>query len=122
MRSTAQFLLWFIGLGITSLASGQSLEQTPPSFQDQDSITLTWSAPVERENGNLLSPSELTGYQIYYTVEETGESIMIEIDDTRTTEYEFRDLAPGTYFFAITAVDSKGEISELSDMVTVHVD
>ncbi len=83
---------------------------------------MSWTAPMERENGSLLSPSELVGYQIYYTVEETGESIMIEIDDTGTTEYAFHDLAPGTYFFAITAVDSKGEISELSDMVTVHVE
>mgnify|MGYP001817981393 CR=1 FL=1 len=120
MRSTAQFLLWFICWGISSSALGQALAQPPTS--NQDSITLSWTAPMERENGSLLSPSELAGYQIYYTVEETGESTMIEIDDIGTTEYEFRDLAPGTYFFAITAVDSKGEISELSDMVTVHVE
>jgi hypothetical protein len=120
MRSTSQFLLWFICWGITSSVLGQTFEQPPTS--NRDGVTLSWSPPMERENGSLLSPSELAGYQIYYTLEETGESIMIEIDDTGATEYEFRDLAPGTYYFAITAVDAKGEISELSDMVTVQVE
>jgi hypothetical protein len=121
MRSSAQFLLWFICLGTASLAHSQSFSQATPQAT-KDSITLTWSAPMKREDGSLLSPSELSGYQIYYTVEETGESIMVEIDDISTTQYEFRDLAPGNYFFAITAVDSKGEISELSDMVTARVE
>ncbi len=120
MRSTAQFLLWFICWGITHSALGQTFDQPPVSHQD--SLVLSWSAPLERENGALLSPSDLTGYQIYYTVEETGESIMIEVEGTGTNQYEFHDLAPGTYFFAITAVDAKGKISELSDMVTVQVE
>jgi hypothetical protein len=47
---------------------------------------------------------------------------MIEIDDTRIDHYEFIDLAPGTYYFSVTAVDAKGLVSELSELVETIVE
>ena len=81
MKVLSVLLLWFLGLSTAATAYTQASSETA-SVSPQEKIVLTWTAPVQRENGSLLSPSELVGYQIYYTVEETGESTMIEIDDT----------------------------------------
>lgn len=122
MKALSVLLLWFLGLSTTATAYTQASNETASaSASAEEKIVLTWTAPVQRENGSLLSPSELVGYQIYFTVEETGESTMIEIDDTRIDHYEFNNLAPGTYFFSVTAVDAKGQVSELSELVEARV-
>jgi hypothetical protein len=46
---------------------------------------------------------------------------MIEIDDTRVDHYAFKNLAPGTYYFSVTAVDAKGKVSKLSELVEARV-
>ncbi len=120
MKAMSVLLLWFLSLSTTATAYTEASSETA-SVSPQETIVLTWTAPVQRENGSLLSPSELVGYQIYYTVEETGESTMIEIDDTRVDHYAFKNLAPGTYYFSVTAVDAKGKVSKLSELVEAQV-
>ena len=114
-------MLWFLSLSTAATAYTQASSESA-KVSPKETIVLSWSAPILRENGSLLSPSELAGFQIYYTVEETGESTMIEIDDTRINHYEFKDLAPGTYYFSVTAVDAKGMVSELSELVEAIVE
>jgi hypothetical protein len=47
---------------------------------------------------------------------------MIEIDDITVDHYTFKDLPPGTYYFAVTAVDVRGVVSELSELVEANVE
>lgn len=120
MKVISALLLWLIGLSTAATAytqaSGQAID-----IRAEDSLVISWNAPLQRENGELLSPSELVGYQIYYTVEETGESAMIDIDDSRVERYEFTNLTPGTYYFALAAVDDAGQVSELSELLEARV-
>ena len=120
MKAISVLVLWFLCLGATATAYTQASSETA-GVSPKETIVLTWTAPVQRENGSLLSPSELVGYQIYYTIEETGESTMIEIDDTGVDHYQFKNLAPGTYYFSVTAVDAKGKVSKLSELVEARV-
>ncbi len=120
MKLISALVLWFLCLGTGATAYAQVTGQAA-DITSEGNIVLTWTAPLLRENGTLLSPSELVGYQIYYTIEETGESTMIEIDDINADHYELKNLAPGTYYFAVTAVDSTGLVSQLSDMIQAVV-
>ena len=84
-------------------------------------LSLTWSMPATRENGDLLSPSEVSGYQIYYTLESTGESNVVDVYGANNVNYQILDLQPGLYSLAMTTVDVSGLISELSDSFQVTI-
>ncbi len=78
---------------------------------------LSWSIPTTRQNGELLSPSELAAYEIYITADQSGGEQVIVVNDPMQTSYTIVGLAPDTYHFAISAVDVDGLRSELSVVV-----
>jgi len=78
---------------------------------------LSWSIPTTRQNGELLSPSELAAYEIYITADQSGGEQVIVVNDPMQTSYTIVGLAPDTYHFAISAVDVDGLRSELSIVV-----
>lgn len=79
---------------------------------------LSWQVPTTRENGEPLSPSELAGYEIYVTREETGAGEIFSIGDPLASSFSMQGLAAGTYDFAISAVDVSGLKSRLSNVVS----
>lgn len=87
----------------------------------QGSVNLSWSIPINRQDGTLLSPSELAGYKIYITTESTDESIIIAINDPAQTTYTVPDLSPDVYHMAMSSVDNGGLHSELSAVVSVTI-
>lgn len=84
-------------------------------------LSLSWSMPATRENGDLLSPSEVSGYQIYYTYESTGESNVVNVYGANNVNHQIPNLQPGLYNLAMTTVDVSGLISELSDPFQVSI-
>jgi hypothetical protein len=100
-------------------------------------VTITWTHPVERENGDPLPNSELGGFRIYSVPANyvegqlmTGQTLLFEVNNT-ATEYDIDNtgsLTPtGTVNLAMTAFDNQvdeegisvSQESKGSNMVTV---
>lgn len=69
-------------------------------------VTLSWVAPTDNTNGTPLT--DLAGYRIHYGTNKDNLTKVIDLTGTSTTEYEVSGLAPGTYYFAISAYTTEG--------------
>ncbi|MFM7273408.1 MAG: fibronectin type III domain-containing protein, partial [Gammaproteobacteria bacterium] len=65
-----------------------------------------------------LAIAELRGYEIYVISESTGERTVITIDDPLREEHRLDGLPPDTWHFAVAAIDTAGNPSELSAVVS----
>jgi len=81
------------------------------SIPTTDSATITWTAPSTREDGTALSLSEITGYKIYYGTAADNYTVVVDINDVSTTQYTISSLTTGTYYFAVTTIDTDGRES-----------
>lgn len=99
---------------------------TPPSTTPSTptvahTLQLSWTIPTTRENGNALTLTELSGYQIYYypegSAQGAGEIVNVSGGSTNSTQVTIN--GAGTYYFAIAAVDQVGLQSNLSNYVAV---
>ena len=68
--------------------------------------TLNWQPPTERMDGSPLP--RLSGYRILYGQQSRRYSYTIEITNPGLTRYFIDGLAPGTWYFAIVAIDFEG--------------
>ena len=78
------------------------------------SVTLTWIPPTENTNGTPLT--DLAGYHIRYGTSPVDLAKSIDLSGTHTTAYEITGLAPGTYYFAISAYTTLGAESAQSEV------
>lgn len=76
------------------------------------SVTLAWDPPTQNTDGSPLT--DLQGYKIHYGNASRSYSESIVIDNAGITRYVVDSLEPGTYYFAVTAFNSKGTESEYS--------
>jgi hypothetical protein len=83
-------------------------------------LTVTWSAPTKNTDGTPLK--NLTGYTLLYGTASKTYATAISIDEPSSTRYVVSGLRPGTYYFAISAVNADGRHSVLSAEArgTVH--
>ena len=79
------------------------------------SVTLSWAAPIENEDNSPLT--DLAGYVIYYGTRAGQYSYRIHVDNPKTTGYKLENLSPGTYYFVMTAINTDGAESAMSDMI-----
>jgi len=86
-----------------------------PQAEPSGSATLSWIAPTENEDDSPLT--DLAGYVIHYTMKDGQYSETIYIDDPEITIHRVENLAPGTYYFSISAVESDGGESALSNVI-----
>jgi Fibronectin type III domain len=93
--------------------SGSS-STTVTSASGPGTVTLTWIAPTGNTNGTPLT--DLAGYHIHYGTSQDNLTKVIDLAGTGTTEYEVSGLAPGTYYFAISAYTAMGTESAQSDV------
>jgi hypothetical protein len=70
------------------------------------SATLTWQPPTERTDGTALG--NLAGYRIYYGNAPGNYSQSVNVTNPGLTSYMIENLAGGTWYFAMTAVDAAG--------------
>jgi len=80
---------------------------------------LSWTAPTENENNEPLT--DLAGYNIHCWAEGGQYANTFYVDDPETTRYVIEELAPGMYLCAISAVNTDGLQSALSNVVTKTV-
>ncbi len=94
---------------------------TPPPPSNQKSINLTWSPPSTRADGSYLPPSNLAGYRIYMGTSNSNLKPLVDLMDDEITKYTVDNLAAGSYYFSVSAYDTDGLESGLSQIVLVHL-
>ena len=80
------------------------------------SVTLTWTAPTQNEDGTDLI--DLDGYKLYWGTTPGVYPNSVTIDNETVTTYVVDDLAPGTYMFVATSFNTSGVESRYSGMAT----
>ncbi len=92
--------------------NNQSENYSPPEIIN--SLTLSWSEPSFNADGSPLS-GDLTGYIIYYGSDSGNYTESVDIGNIRSASVS--DLMSGTWCFAVTAYDSVGNESDLSEEI-----
>jgi hypothetical protein len=80
------------------------------------SATLTWTASETNTDGSPLH--NLSGYRIYFGTDTNDLSQLIAIVGYGATSYVMKGLAPGTYYFVVSAFNSEGQESAKSDIAS----
>jgi len=80
-------------------------------------ITLSWTTPTEREDNTPLAIIEISAYKIYYGTTSGQYNNNITINNNQATSTLFENFATGTYYFAITTIDTDGRESQQSSEV-----
>jgi hypothetical protein len=95
--------------------TGTSTTTAPPSSSNS-SVTFSWVAPTENNNGSPLT--NLAGYKIHYGTASQDYSQVVALNNPSLSRYVLDSLPSGTYYFAITAYNSAGIESSLSGEIT----
>ena len=103
-----------------AVSDGLSAAELPPFDIDVTSttlasVTLQWQPPTENTDGTPLT--DLAGYRIYYGVDPANLSDLIELPNPGLTTYVVEQLAPNTWYFAMTSVNDRGQESDLSNQL-----
>ncbi len=93
-----------------------------PVVTQAGSISVTWSAPLEREDGSALSPGDIQSYTIYYgkMSREYSDSLTLEANAEGSVPISatLQSLEKGsTYYVAGITVDTNGVSSQLSNEI-----
>lgn len=92
-------------IAVTAIANGRA--------------TLSWTAPTANTDGSTLS--NLAGYRIRYGTSAGALTQTIVIDNASVTTFVVEDLAPATWYFAVTAVNSSGSESAYSNVANKQI-
>lgn len=99
-----------------SASSGSSgITVTPVGVK---SVTLNWTAPTEKANGDILTMNELAGYQIVYGTSNDPFANVIAINQPYASNHTIDGLPAGDYTFRISAYDNMGRISTYSNSIS----
>ena len=80
------------------------------------SVTLSWDAPTENEDGSSLT--DLDGYKIYWGTTPGSYPESVTINNESITTYVVENISPGTYEFVATSFNQAGVESRYSSPVT----
>lgn len=75
-------------------------------------VTLNWQAPTQNTDGTPLT--DLAGYRIYYGADPADLRNVINVSNPGLTTYVVEGLTPDIWYFASTALNSRGMESDLS--------
>jgi hypothetical protein len=96
-------------------SGGNAVAMTTVSLRE---AVLTWAAPTRNVDGTTLT--NLSGYKIYYGNAPGNYPQSVSVSGASTTTWTL-SLAPGTYYFAMSAVDSTGAESARTNEVSKTV-
>ena len=80
------------------------------------SVTLSWTAPTENEDGSVLT--DLDGYRLYWGKTPGNFTDSVTIDNESITTYVVDNVASGTYEFVGTSFNTAGVESRYSNPAT----
>jgi predicted small lipoprotein YifL len=116
------------GTGDTELPANATSEPLPtaPGTGGTDPVvgigvaTLGWSPPIYNTDGSTLM--DLAGYKIYYGTSPDLLTNIISISNSGLTSFVIENLSSGkTYYFSITAINSKSVESNLSNITSKYI-
>jgi len=107
----------------TVIISGQVVRITckrpdpaPSEVVDAVEVEVSWSRPEVRENGDILTPGEISHYEVHLYNDAGG----LEVFTAESSPWR-RDLIPGIYRVRLACVDTGSVRSELTDAVQIKV-
>lgn len=91
-----------------------------PGSSAPGNVGLSWLPPTTNTDGSPLH--DLAGYYVYVGTDPSSLGRLIAILDPMTTTSTVKGLTPGTWYFAVTAVNSSGSESTYSRIIskTIH--
>ena len=101
---------------VTTTSGGHAADETAP--EATPAVSVSWVAPVEREDGSVISMAEIVGYRVYCGDTSGDYAYQVDIADSATMDIALDGLAAGTYYFVVTVVDINGRESGFSPEVT----
>ena len=81
--------------------------------------TLDWEPPTRNSDGSVLT--DLAGYTVYYGTSPTNLSQKVKIGNPGLSAYTLTNLAPGTWYFAVTTSSASGSESALSTIISTTI-
>jgi hypothetical protein len=78
-------------------------------------VTLSWLAPAQNSDGSAVT--NLAGYVIYFGRSPGTMTGRISVDGVGIMAYSIGDLAPGTWYFQVSAVNAAGAESAPSPLL-----
>jgi hypothetical protein len=78
---------------------------------------LSWQAPTKNVDGTSAS---ISGYKIYYGTASKNYSQNVSVSGASTLQRTIV-LTPGTWYFAVTAIDTKGGESSKTNEVSKFI-
>jgi hypothetical protein len=101
------------GEATASLASFSIVVSGPASL---GTATVHWTAPTQRVDGSALT--DLEGFRVKYGQAPDRLNTTVTVNTPGTTSYVVEGLAAGTWYFGVTAFDSQGLESGLSEIAS----
>ncbi len=85
--------------------------------------TLTWDAPMQRENGDSLRIGAIDNYRVSWgqDPQEMGNTKDISCESCAEMEYVIEDLDEGEWYFTVQTVDTDGNVSRRADPVSKQI-
>ncbi len=80
---------------------------------------MSWKAPLKREDNSNLDLIEIAEYRVYYGDKSRSYGNVIVVEGNSTFEVKDSSVPKGTYYVAVTAVDSDGRESGYSQELIV---
>jgi Putative Ig domain len=109
-----------ISISVSDGVANASLAPFSISVAQPDAqVTLSWTSPTLNTNGTTMT--DLAGYRIYYGSNSTQLNQVVTVEGAEVTEYAFRDLTGGTWYFAVAAYNSDKVESGLSAVVPIAI-
>lgn len=104
------------GVDVSGLVAASAVSAFTLSPAVPTAVSLSWTAPTQNTDGSALT--DLASYNVYQ-----GSSVptLVKVGTSTTMTFTTPSLPPGTYFFAVSAVNTSGTESVLSASISATV-
>jgi Putative Ig domain len=83
------------------------------------SATVNWTPPTSNSDGSTLT--NLAGYRIHYGTASNSLTQSVQVANVGLTSYTLTNLTGGAWYFGVSAYNSSGQESSLSNVVSKQI-